>query len=474
MARSPQRWIHQARAAGAAVVLAGALAVGATQPAQAGVASTSAAAVAQPSATVSGVKYYVDRAKLPFPALPGVPTTRTWGVIGAAGYRIEVPENWNGSLVLWAHGYRGTGAELTVDNHPLRSFLVANGYAWAASSYSTNGYDPGRGAIDTNALRSLFVDDYGRPDRTYITGASLGGHVTAVVAEQWPNLYDGAMPICGSLADYGLFDYFLDFNASAQTLSGVGAGYPYGADYLTTTVPATKAALGPAFPFVLNAQGLALAGLVQNRSGGSRPLFQQGWLYWNGVAGDFMFGLATLSGALPLPPGVPVQNSEVVYQFDNNPALSPSETAFNAQVQRVTADRQARRTNGLSAISPTSGDLHVPMLTLHTLGDLFVPISMEQQYAARVAAHGSSALLVQRATRDVGHCSFTPTELVTTFTDLTRWVTTGARPAGDDFLDAAAVADPAFGCRFTDRTAPRLWDTSPQLAFLRPPPCPAT
>jgi hypothetical protein len=112
------------------------------------------------------------------------------------------------------------------------------------------------------------------------------------------------------------------------------------------------------------------------------------------------------------------------------------------------------------------------MLTLHTLGDLFVPFHMEQEYAARVAAHGASHLLVQRATRDFGHCTFTPLELVQTFVDLVTWVEGGVKPAGDNVLDAAAVADPNFGCTFTDKASPRLWD-NPALGFLKPPACPA-
>ncbi len=164
------------------------------------------------------------------------------------------------------------GLELTVDDHPLRPFLIANGYAWAASSYSKNAYDPAQGAKDTHALTQRFNALVGKPGRTYITGASMGGHVTGVVAEQWPKAYDGAMPICGVLGDYELFDYFRLFNVAAQTLSGVGRTFPYGPDYLTTTVPATKAALGPVFPFALNANGLNFKSLVQLRSGGVRPL----------------------------------------------------------------------------------------------------------------------------------------------------------------------------------------------------------
>jgi hypothetical protein len=438
------------------------------------IALVAASLVSLGAAAAPPPQYFVDEAKLPFSALAGLPAQQYWGVHNAAGYRIEVPSNWNGKLVMWAHGYRGTGLELTVDDHPLRPFLIANGYAWAASSYSKNAYDPAQGAKDTHALTQLFNGIVGKPSRTYITGASMGGHVTGVVAEQWPQSYDGAMPICGVLGDYELFDYFLDFNVSAQTLSGVGKTYPYGSDYLTTTVPATKAALGPAFPYALNANGQTFKSLVQLRSGGVRPLFDQGWLFWNGVAGDFLFGLGVGDGTLPRQPGVAVQNSDVVYQFDTNPAQSGAETVFNGTVQRVTADPQGRRNNGLANVTPTTGDLRMPMLTLHTLGDLFVPFHMEQEYARRVAANGRSSNLVQRATRDYGHCAFTAPELVTTFVDLVKWVEGGIKPAGDDVLDPAAVASPNFGCKFTDKVSPRQWNTVPDLAFLTPPACPST
>jgi hypothetical protein len=428
--------------------------------------------LATSAVTAAPPAYFVDPAKLPFAEVPGIPTQRTWGVHNGAGYRIEVPYNWNGALVLWAHGYRGTGLELTVDNHPLRAFLVANGFAWAASSYSKNAYDPAQGAKDTHALTMFFNGKFGRPTRTYITGASMGGHVTGIVAEQWPQVYAGAMSVCGVLGDYELFDFFLDFNVSAQTLSGVAEQFPYGADYLTATVPATKAALGPAFPFALNAAGQNFKSLVQLRSGGVRPLFDQGFLFWNAVAGDFLFGLGVGDGTLPRQPGVGVQNSDVVYQFDTDPALSAAESTFNASVQRVTADRQARHVEGLSNVAPTTGNLRIPMLTLHTLGDLFVPFHMEQVYAQRVAAHDASHLLVQRATRDFQHCGFTAAELVTGFVDLVGWVEAGVKPAGDDVLDPAVVADPNFGCTFTDKVSPRIWD-NPGLGFLKPAACPA-
>lgn len=435
-----------------------------------------AAVMATTPAPAPAPAYFVDESKLPFAALPGLPARQLWGVHQGAGYRIEVPDQWNGKLVMWAHGFRGTGLELTVDDHPLRPFLLANGYAWAASSYSKNDYTPAQGARDTHALTWVFRHRVGHPSRTYITGASMGGHVTTILAEQFPWAYDGAMPVCGVQADYELFDYFLDFNVAAQALSGVGKSFPYAADYLTTTVPATKAALGPAFPFVLNANGQNLKSLVQLRTGGPRPLFEQGWQFWNGVAGDFVFGLGVGNGTVAGSRGNVLRNTDVVYQFDTNPAQSAAETVFNGSVQRVRDDPGARLRFGFAFgpfdLVPTPGLLFTPMLTLHTLGDLFVPFHMQQEYARRVKAKGLKHNLVQRATRDYGHCSFTGPELAQTFTDLVKWVEGGIKPAGDDILNPAAVASPTFGCQFTDKVSPRQWDTVPALAFLKPPSCP--
>ena len=146
--------------------------------------------------------YFVDEDQLPFDALDGA--TAYWGIHSGAGYRIEVPDAWNGDLVVWAHGYRGTGLALTVDNHPLRELLIAYGYAWAASSYSRNDYDVATGVQDTHALTKRFNGIVGKPDKVYLSGASMGGHITAVAIEQYKNTYDGALPICGD----GVVDHF--------------------------------------------------------------------------------------------------------------------------------------------------------------------------------------------------------------------------------------------------------------------------
>lgn len=407
--------------------------------------TVAAAPPTAPAAAPPG--YFVDESKLPFAQLPGTATTRWWGVHNGAGYRIEVPANWNGELVLYAHGYAGTGLELTVSNPSIRSYLISEGFAWAASSYSKNGYDVKQGVKDTHALGALFRGLVGDPQRTYLMGHSMGGHITGVAIEQYPAAYAGALPMCGVMGDVELFDYFLDYNLLAQALAGWPAEFPAPSDYLTSVVPVVKAALAASFPAGLNSEGEKLKAATELLTGGDRPTFDLGWTVWN--ANDFLFGLGVGDGTVGVAPGVVAGNIDTVYQLDADPGLSEDEAALNNDILRVASDPQGVHPNGLANVPSVQGNPSIPVISLHTLGDLFVPFSMEQIYARRVAANGASDLLVSRAIRDVGHCGFTNGEQVAAFADLVDWVENGVKPAGDDILTPSTVAEATFGCQFT-------------------------
>ncbi len=393
--------------------------------------------------------YYVDETKLPFDPLPDA--TTYWGVHGGAGYRIEVPENWNGSLVLYCHGYRGTGLELTVSNPSIRQHLINNGFAWAASSYRTNSYDVKAGVMDTHALAKFFNGLVGKPKRTYIIGHSMGGHITGVAIEQYPKSFDGALPMCGVMGDNELFDYFLDYQVVAQWLTETNVGFPFPMDYSTVIVPQMISGLGTPFPTALNADGKKLRTATKYFSGGERPLFNTAFMSW----GIFLFGQGISTDTRSsLVPGIVNDNTDRIYQLDDLPDLSLEEQKLNAEVLRVAADPQGRHPNGLANIPSISGDIKIPVLSLHTVGDLFVPFLMEQVYAQRVAAQGESDLLVQRIIRDVQHCGFTTAEQEVAFADLVNWVEHGVKPAGDDVLTPSIVANPKYGCKFTQAQRP--------------------
>jgi hypothetical protein len=357
---------------------------------------------------------------------------------------------------MWAHGLRLDPRFLIVDNPPYREWLVSNGFAWAASSYSTTGLDITTGVKDTHALAQFVNGVVSKPDRVYISGHSMGGAITVTSIEQWPNTYDGAMPVCGALAIYENIDYLLDYYVVSNALAGFDASLPIPDGYATGTYQDIKAALElfpGTFPYLLNTQGEKLKDATELLTGGERPTFDQAFVFWYGM--DFLIEFGFNDQI--------VDNKDTIYQFDSDPFISLEEQALNDAVLRVEREPYVLRPNGLKNLPYVNGDITTPVLSLHTLGDLFVPFSMEQIYAQRVAEQGASDLLVQRAIRNLPHCGFTYQELVTGFSDLVNWVENGVKPAGDEILNPATVAHPDFGCQFTseDRIYPPILAIQP-------------
>jgi pimeloyl-ACP methyl ester carboxylesterase len=344
------------------------------------------------------------------------------GEIAGAAWIAQVPDNWNGDLVVYAHGFRGETPRLTVDPPPAFEFLVAQGYAWAASSYRRNDYDPGIGVIDTKNVTRHMQSMLGPElDKTYLTGASMGGHVTAAAIEQYPQFYDGAMPICGVLGDVELFDYFADYSLAAAAYAGLDAdsfAYP-DEQWSSTTVPDIQDGLsfapGPGWAFALNQQGQEFKEFVEVGSGGDRVTYDVAWQFWHNPgnqAGNFLFNLSEGDGTIANRSGAVQQTSDTVYAEEYGPAFA----SLDGLIKRVDAANRVRK-----AI-----------------------------YAEEVAANGRSDLLVQRAIRDVGHCSFAPQEIISAYTDLFTWVETGVKPAGEDLVND--ISSPTLGCQFTNPT----------------------
>jgi pimeloyl-ACP methyl ester carboxylesterase len=112
-------------------------------------------------------------------------------------YQIEIPDDWNGRLVVYIRG-NDSNPELQVNPPPNRAYLIRNGYAWAASSFTVNiVVVAGQAADDSAALWDYFAQKYGRPTYSYVTGVSMGGAATMTSAERYPDRYDGALAMCG-------------------------------------------------------------------------------------------------------------------------------------------------------------------------------------------------------------------------------------------------------------------------------------
>lgn len=389
-----------------------------------------------------------------------VNTTSRWvGVLGVSGYRVEVPANWNGKLVMYAHGFAGNGNVLSVQDPLIRRYLIQNGYAWAASSYSKNYYDVQAGIEDTNALALEFTKIAAKnsrvlatPSKIYITGVSMGGHITAAAIEDETAVtannrvkYAGAVPMCAVVGDTELFDTFAAIQVAAQTVAGF-ANNPI--EKWLDIEPQVRSSLFTTFPSEPNGvKGAQFASILQNLTGGARPLFAQGLAF----GGSFPSAYGTF-GSDGTVTGILNKNildtNRYTYIIDGDAAASAS---INASAQKLTASPDANRLRRgqLRWIPKVNGQFNVPVVSIHTLGDLFVPFSMQQVYQKRTAANGNSTWLVQRAIRGASHCDFTVAESETAFDDMIKWERDGVKPLGDDVVSPAVVAASSYGCKFT-------------------------
>jgi pimeloyl-ACP methyl ester carboxylesterase len=487
LARRHARHAVVALASGATLLL-GLVAAGHARAGAATLAFDPGSCVTTPSAVVPGVQIADPACDFNGSAYTGAfapianssgQLSQVWTGVASDGaaYRIEVPPGWNGTLVMFAHGFRGTGNVVWVDDPQLRQYFVDHGFAWAASSYALNGYDPGDGVVDTHDLLQAFPSVTGLHARQVImTGLSMGGEITVAEIEAYKGQFAGAMPYCGVLAGNDLFDYYLGANVTAAALTGTTISYPttlaagqaYAPAYqsaVQSELPALGITPNPAtggqtFTTDLTRTGSRWADTVEQLSGGTRPGFQSALDYWDGFGFaplthiPFLFGLypGLNGGTLGFANGSVAGNQGMFYTFRDQPStMLAQEMALNRAVLRV----PVTATSSADALSPAElpaiqGDPGIPVLSIHGIGDLFVPFSMDQRYDELMVTHGQGGLFVDRAIREVTHCGYTASELSAGFSALVSWIATGVRPAGDNILDPTVVASPLFGCRFTD------------------------
>ena len=115
----------------------------------------------------------------------------------------------------------------------------------------------------------------------------------------------------------------------------------------------------------------------------------------------------------------------VIAAMTANPAAAAAFAAVDqVRIQYSTPDGE----NYLEHYFTPTGDLKIPVLTVHTTGDPETPFFHEALYGARVAAAGTSGMLLQRTIVRFGHCNITPAEHLAALGALEGWIATGIKP----------------------------------------------
>lgn len=110
----------------------------------------------------------------------------TTGEIGGAKYMIAAPEEWQGKLVMIAHGYRGEDQPLKADFEIDKRFatpLLDKGWAIASTSYRRSGWIIEDAILDLKALRDHIAAAKGGVKRCVLVGSSMGGLISTLAAE---------------------------------------------------------------------------------------------------------------------------------------------------------------------------------------------------------------------------------------------------------------------------------------------------
>ena len=391
------------------------------------------------------------------------------GRIGAAAYAIDVPNDWNGTLFLYSHGYVAPGELNQAHAAPPgeeTAWLANQHFATAGSAYSATGWALEDAFKDQIDLLDYFSQHVGKPKRVIAWGASLGGIITAGLVQLNPGRFVAAMPLCGVLAGgIATWNSELDSAYAFKTLLAPGSAL----QLVHVTDGSANLQLAESILNAANstAQGrarLALAGGLIDLPGWFDPTKlepastnyvaqAQAQATWESRV-DFPFAFQYRTELEARAGGNPSWNIGVDYT--QLLAASPDRDEVTGLYRQagldLGADLRALSAGATIKADPAAaaylqryvtfdGRLSIPVLSVHTTGDGLVIAPNESAYSQVVSAAGNQDLLRQLFVHRAGHCAFTPAEIITALKvllqrlDTGRWDDTALQP---DALNTAA------------------------------------
>jgi pimeloyl-ACP methyl ester carboxylesterase len=341
-----------------------------------------------------------------------------------AKYRICMPPQvlWNGDLLVHAHGYVSPTEPVGIPEDQLTLpggiYIpdIANslGYGFATTSYSTNGLSVREGLADLVDLVDIFTAEKGTPGKVLLVGVSEGGLIATQAVEGYPDVFDGGLAMCGPYGDFGyqvkhfgdlrvVFDYFFPGLMPGSAIEIPAWLMDQWDTYYETTIK--PQIVNPANAGKVE-QLLSVTGAAYDPADPSTKEDTIHRLLWYNV-----FATNDAVGKLG---GQPFDNQDRVYTGSDDDAR------LNQGVARFSAAPAAL--DEIAAHYQTSGQLSVPVVTLHTTDDPVVPYWHATRYRGKTISADNIALHEHRQVDRYGHCSFAPIEVLDAFNRLVSMV----------------------------------------------------
>jgi pimeloyl-ACP methyl ester carboxylesterase len=425
--------------------------------------------------------------------VPASGTNTLHGTLNDANYTIAVPANWNGTLVLYSHGYTPAFVPLAnpapdAPSAQTSNALLQEGYALAGSSYSQNGWALQQAFHDDFALLDFFTATCGHPNRTIPWGSSMGGMITAGLVQLDPRRFAGALPMCGLLSgSVGLFNLQLDGLFTFNLLLANGALQVVNFTNPNAELSQAESILTAAQQTPEGRARIALFSSLEDVPGWFTPgspeptqtdYASQEQNQYLAAQVDLFFDIDAMAEAEERAGGNYSWNTGVNYfrQFALSIDRREVEGLYGQaglnlfqdlktiqEAPRISADASA--VTYMKQYIVFNGDLDIPVLTMHTTGDPLVFVQTEQAYASVVREAGDASLLRQVFVQRAGHCAFTDAEMLTALHTLIHRLDTGH---WGNATDPTLMNDEAaqFGANF-NAFPPAFLHYEPAV-FLRP------
>lgn len=402
---------------------------------------------------------------------PEVPAGATClGGVDSAGahYLIAKPAQWNGHLVMHAHGGPLLGAptaERAMEDLKRWAIMVKAGYAWAGSTFRQGGVEVRAAAEDTERLRRIFIAHVASPRRTILHGQSWGAGVAAKGAEMFTTSLLGKSPYDAVLLTSGVlaggtrsYDFRTDLRVVYQHLCNnhprpteaayaLNLGLPAGATMssadLAARVNECLALNKPAAERTREQQARIDTITQVIRIPASSILGHLNWATFH-----FQDISARRTGGAS-----PFGNLGVVYTGSSDDA------ALNAAVLRYAADPTAYQR--LARDTDPTGQVGVPVLTTKWIADPTAFVELDAHFKSVMAQAGNAERLVQTFTRQGTHSYISDPTYPTLMSALLKWVEAGVKPtplsiAADCLTNEAAYG---AGCSFDPSYSPPALET---------------
>lgn len=397
-------------------------------------------------------------------ASPVQATQEFTGRLGSgAYYHVEIPDGWQpgGALVLYQHGLDFTTPSDPPGLGPLRTAMLAEGYAIAATSYRERGWALFSAIDDNRDLLATFEGIAGVPGEVVPFGGSMGGLVALKIAEApgFPPV-KGAYALCPAAGGARLWDAAIDLRLAFDVVCGAdGAGeFPQGHQPLPwafdlSDIPdglgdlLDEALLLPVLLPLEQCTGVNLPPVLRNDAMQRR--LDELMAFAHVTDEDFFvtnIGYATyaMSELVRAPDKLDDRNPFTTLGVDYG-----SDPKIQAGILRIAADPAAAAE--LHAVSDFGGAIGAAkVLSMHTSQDQLVVPGNEDFVRDAVPADQRTIAIVDEDTPT--HCGFSDAEGLAGWEALRAWKDGAPQPTVDDLQQQCQMLATSTGadgpCRF--------------------------